>query len=197
MTYLSEKSKSDILSTKKLSECCSFGNPNNNEKDLHHSQRIEEASFNNKFISNKSLAWTNGSNINNIGVINDEIYTNEAFLGNINNYTPNIPRISFVLDEDTNDLINYKNIKSSSFIKSLKIKKKPILSQKNTVCKSFSNLSETKENSFQVNSSYDNINRISHNKYINDFGLQSKTKDFIIKETSNLNNKSGMKNALL
>ena len=196
MSYLSEKSKSDILSTKKLSECCSFGNPNNNENDLHHSQRIVEESLNNKIISNKSLAGTNDSKINNIGEINDEIYANEAFLHNINNYAPIIPRISFVLDEDTNDLINYRNINSSSFMKSEKTEKKPILSQKNTGCKSFSNLSETKEKSFQVNSSYDNINRISHNKYIKDFDLQSKTKDFIIKETSNIN-KSGMKNALL
>ena len=196
MPYFSEKSKSDILSTKKLSECCSFSNPLNNENDLHHSQKTEEASLNNKIISNKSLDDINGSNINNIGEINNEININETFLHNINNYSPIIPRISFALD-DNNNLIKYKNINGSSFMKSEKSEKKPILSQKSTVCKSFSNLSETKENSFQVNSSYDNINKISNNKYIKDFDLQNKTKDFIMKETYNLNYRSGMKNTLL
>jgi hypothetical protein len=36
----------------------------------------------------------------------------------------------------------------------------------------------------QLKSSYENINKISNNKYINDISLQSKTKQFIIKECS-------------
>ena len=46
----------------------------------------------------------------------------------------------------------------------------------------FTNLSTTKEKSFQLNSSYDNINYISNNKYIKDINLQSKIKQIIIKE---------------
>ena len=49
----------------------------------------------------------------------------------------------------------------------------------------FSNLSSTKESDFQLNSSYDNINKLSNNTYIKDVNLQSKTKDFIINECNN------------
>ena len=48
----------------------------------------------------------------------------------------------------------------------------------------FYNLTMTKERNFKINSSYENINTISHYKYIKDNNLQSKTKKFIINETS-------------
>ena len=50
--------------------------------------------------------------------------------------------------------------------------------------KEFINLDSTKENSFKLDSSYENINKISNNKYINDILLQNKIKQFIIKECS-------------
>ena len=43
-------------------------------------------------------------------------------------------------------------------------------------------LTSTKENSLQLKSSYENINKISNNKYIKDIFLQNKTKHFIIEE---------------
>ena len=43
----------------------------------------------------------------------------------------------------------------------------------------------SKERNFQINSSYENINTISHYKYIKDNNLQSKTKKFIINESTN------------
>ena len=49
----------------------------------------------------------------------------------------------------------------------------------------FYNLKMSKERNFRINSSYENINTISHYKYIKDNNLQSKTKKFIINETSN------------
>jgi len=49
----------------------------------------------------------------------------------------------------------------------------------------FDNLTMIKERNFQINSSYENINIISHYKYIKDNNLQSKTKKFIINESSN------------
>ena len=57
----------------------------------------------------------------------------------------------------------------------------------------FTNLSTTKENSFQLNSSYDNINIISNNKYIKNIQLQSKIKKVLIDECRKptlLNNKN-------
>ena len=49
----------------------------------------------------------------------------------------------------------------------------------------FTNLITTQEKSFQLNSSYDNINKISNNKYINDINLQSKIKQVLIRECLN------------
>jgi hypothetical protein len=46
-------------------------------------------------------------------------------------------------------------------------------------------LSSTKESDFQLNSSYDNLNKLSNNTYIKDVNLQTKTKDFIINECNN------------
>jgi hypothetical protein len=83
-------------------------------------------------------------------------------------------------------------------MKNEKSETKPFLSTKNNCYKSFYNLREEKEKSFQINSSYDNINKISSNKYIKDINLQNKTKDFIVKVASNLNIKSPKeKNAFL
>ena len=50
----------------------------------------------------------------------------------------------------------------------------------------FTTLSITQEKSFQLNSSYDNINAISNNKYIKDINLQSKIKEILIKECTNI-----------
>ena len=49
----------------------------------------------------------------------------------------------------------------------------------------FTNLTTTQEKSFQLDSSYDNINTISNNKYIKDTNLQSKIKEILIKECIN------------
>jgi len=66
-----------------------------------------------------------------------------------------------------------------------KIKIKRTLTEKEELLyKGFSNLTMAKERNFQINSSYENINIISHYKYIKDNNLQFKTKKFIIKESS-------------
>ena len=49
----------------------------------------------------------------------------------------------------------------------------------------FNNLTMIREKNFKINSSYENINAISHYKYIKDNNLQSKTKKFIINQSSN------------
>ena len=61
----------------------------------------------------------------------------------------------------------------------------------------FNNLSTRSEKSFQLNSSYENINKITKNKYIKDKNLQSKTKQFLVQECSGLRIKSQKNNLLL
>ena len=47
---------------------------------------------------------------------------------------------------------------------------------------SFSNLKKIKDNSFQIDSSYENINKITNNKYIKNKTLQLKIKNILINE---------------
>ena len=75
---------------------------------------------------------------------------------------------------DTNNSDSSINIRSS-FQKS-KTKKEKIFYS------SFTNLTTTQEKSFQLNSSYDNINKISNNKYIKDINLQTKIKQVLMSE---------------
>ena len=54
----------------------------------------------------------------------------------------------------------------------------------------FSNLSTTVEKSFELISSYENLNKITKNIYMKNLSLQSKTKQFLINECSSLGNDS-------
>ena len=85
------------------------------------------------------------------------------------------------VNEDSSNSINVKNKKplNSSFSKKEKV-----------LYSFFINLSSTKENSLLFSSSYENINKISNNMYINNFNLQKKIKSII---TFELNNKESDK----
>ena len=54
----------------------------------------------------------------------------------------------------------------------------------------FTNLSTTNEKSFELMSSYENLNKITKNIYMNNSFLQAKTKQFLINECSSLSNDS-------
>ena len=73
---------------------------------------------------------------------------------------------------------NIKNLLKKSFTKNEKL-----------IYNSFTNLETIQENTFQLNSSYDNINKISNNKYIKDINLQLKIKQILIEcsYTNNIN----------
>ena len=72
---------------------------------------------------------------------------------------------------------------SSDRIKS-KLYKKLITKKEKIYYNTFTSLKTTK-NSFQLNSSYDNINTISNNKYIKDINLQNKIRQVLINECNN------------
>ena len=75
---------------------------------------------------------------------------------------------------DTNNSDSSINIRSS--FRQSKTKKEKIFYS------SFTNLTTTQENTFQLNSSYDNINKISNNKYIKDINLQTKIRQILMNE---------------
>ena len=62
---------------------------------------------------------------------------------------------------------------------------------------SFSNLITTKEKSFQLISSYENLNKITKYHYIKNNYLQNKTKNFLIKEVSSISTISPKSSSLL
>ena len=55
---------------------------------------------------------------------------------------------------------------------------------------SFNNLSKINEKSFELISSYENLNKITKNVYIKNIDLQSKTKQFLINECSTISHDS-------
>jgi len=120
--------------------------------------------------------------------INDEIYQNEIF-----NYNQKqsfiLTKNSLLFKQDTNKLNDLMSSNINNSINSNlneKILKRSILTKnENSDLHEFSNLTSTKESDFQLNSSYDNINKLSNNTYIKDVNLQSKTKEFIINECNN------------
>ena len=103
---------------------------------------------------------------------------------NLNNHNNGDNNSNICIDSDTdsskNKKLNISNIKNEKIL-----------------FNTFNNLSTRSENSFQLNSSYENINNITNNKYIKDNNLQSKTKQFLVNECSRLNIKSQRKNLLL
>jgi hypothetical protein len=74
------------------------------------------------------------------------------------------------------------DINNSSLSDSSEIYKKLLPKKEKVHPTTFTNLITTQEKSFQLNSSYDNINTISNNKYIKDINLQSKIKEVLIRE---------------
>ena len=155
-------------------------------------KKLEILNYDDKII--RTDAKTNSSKNNCNGEdeyiereINDEIYQNEIF-----NYNQ---KQSYILTKNSllfQDSIHLNDLMNSNMNNSINSNQDNNLSKRSSLTKnenydlpSFNNLSSTKENDFQLNSSYDNINKLSNNTYIKDVNLQRKTKEFIINECNN------------
>ena len=127
-------------------------------------------------IFSKTLIKFNTSNSfnskDNGGNNNEKQNTN--YKKNHSSIFPNVCLTNNSRMSDINNSDSSINIRSS--FKKSKIKKEKIFYS------SFTNLTTTQEMSFQLNSSYDNINKILNNKYIKDKNLQTKIKQIIMKE---------------
>ena len=105
--------------------------------------------------------------------INDEIKEDESFIGKNSISKKNSKQqIKLSLYSKKMDDLNILSFDKEN------LSPKIIINKNNN---KFINLNSTKENSFLLNSSYENINQISNNKYINNIALQNKIKQ-IIKE---------------
>ena len=94
----------------------------------------------------------------------------------------------------TDNITNNSNLFSTV---GSKLYKKSFTKNEKILYNVFTNLRTTKEKSFQLISSYDNINSISNNKYIKDIKLQSKIKKILIDECTISNIIKNNKNSFL
>ena len=138
-----------------------------------------------------------------IGTINNEIYFNENFKIKLKNKSiimnnkdknndiiyPNLKRILGNEEDKKNNINNIKKLldynKTSD--NSIDIKNQLLNNENNSNINSnlnksniFVNLNSSKNISFTINSTYENINQLSKYKFQNDSLLQQKTKNFII-----------------
>ena len=104
-------------------------------------------------------------------------YISYYYYGNITDY--NISDFSEKESGIKTKISNIKNEKEKIFLNS------------------FTNLLRIKENSFHINSLYENINEITRSKYSKDSTLQTKTKDFLVNQCTIIHNYSQKNNRLM
>jgi hypothetical protein len=116
------------------------------------------------------------SNIKNLG----EISNNKEEKNN--SKKPIVKYISMPMNIKINQNDDGSNKPQASTILLLKGNNSILTKSLNLYFPSFSNLITTNEDSFELISSYENINKITNNLYVNNHSLQSKTKQFLINE---------------
>ena len=170
-----------------------FSKNNNNFNDLNYNKSKANK---NKNHSIKTIVQTNSFKL-----VNNNNNNKNNKISEINkniNFEIGIQKSSFVIKgksltinnnsngsikaNKSNESVDLNDSNKSLGIKNLLTKKSALPNNENIIYNSFINLCTTKENSLQLNSSYENINKISNNKYIDDILLQNKIKQFIFKE---------------
>ena len=149
---------SDDYDNSNESECTQNNNDNNNNK-------LNKEKVNNyeETKSNKTL------NIN-LNDINDEIYLGESF---------NLQRNNNI------DIINSNKIKNTFYSDKIYINNVNIFENKEKTKseeKKFKNLEISSQSTMDINSSYENINKLTNYNYISDDDLRKKTKKFLLEE---------------
>ena len=177
------KNKLKIISSKKLNDKDNI----NNSNKIYSEKELRDFTKNNE----KELTELNNSILNTL-ISNKNLkkeFINEKKYSNIDKISYSLPtklnHENFIDNESM--ICNDSNIITQIFQKSTinEIEKK---------INYFCNLTTMSINSFQLNSSYENINEITNNKYIGDNFLQTKTKQFLLKESSIINIDSLKKN---
>ena len=171
------------LGKKESSNLCFLENSNNNlsklNEDLRNKNRIMSGFKN----SNNNLVKSHLSS-NSLSKLNKQYKEkdssvetqNDNFLRTTNIHSTIMPKL--ILSDNSQKLKQNNNPIPSSNSQ----RDKNSTKEEKILYNAFINLSIMKEKNFQINSSYENINKISHDKFIKDKNLQSKTKNFIINE---------------
>ena len=177
------KNKSKIISSKKFNDKDNINNSNKIylEKELKDFTKNDEKEL---MELNNSILNTLNSNKNmKKDLMNSKKYSNIDKI--LYSLPTKLNHENFIDNESM--ICNDSNIITQIFQES-------VINEIEKKINYFSNLTTTNINSFQLNSSYENINEITNNKYIGDNFLQAKTKQFLLKEFSIINNDSQNKN---
>jgi hypothetical protein len=198
-------------------------NIKNNKKNstINYKNKINMINDDMQLISDRNVLKTE---VDNIGISHSK-KSNNTYMYNYITRPPSLKSLSLRSIKGQNDS-NYNGNKNNSFVNKKKKKICKYLSMDNfhhfndkdsnkktystfinkssfknhiekSFCQhSFSNLSTTNEKSFELISSYENINKITNNMYIKNTSLQSKTKLFLMNECSTLSNDSPNKNIM-
>lgn len=182
-----------------IKECENFMKSGNQIKEDNKSDIDNEESTNSKKEEKKdsdikSPSDTPSSNsieTKKINTIQDEMqeFNKENKDSNKNIKKKIVKHISMPLNFNVNNDKN-SNMPQITSISIKKSKQSVITKSENLYYPSFSNLSTTVEKSFELISSYENLNKITNNIYMKNLNLQSKTKKFLINECSSLGNDS-------
>ena len=155
---------------------------NNNLISSSDNNIISSSAYNNKNKYNDEDNHKNNQKDNNISnldfIANDEILPNENF--NIKIYEDEKPKSNMnnllkILPD--NIYINHLNINYLG----LPLEKKENV-EKKLEKKIFNNLNIFSNSNLEINSSYENINEITSNKYISDYELRKETKNFLLEK---------------
>ena len=185
------------------------------KEDINNSYNIgeinSEISYNKDFINNNIK--DNVTLMNNSDENNNLVYSNIKFIDNKTNKNTNVTsdnpnsNIIKLFQKRNKELISNKRNKTdiktnyktsfrslSSGKSKINLKKQyDLIIDKNH---KYINLNTSQSTSFSINSSYDNINKLSKYKYITNSELREKTQNFILEQISNENNERSNKNLL-
>jgi len=177
-------------------------NSENITSDKDNSNKLENGKDEKKEELDKKMTKNNNENIDSNPLIsktnknnNDKVEFNPKDIKD--KFRNRLSVVNFHVDKQSinNSIIsNYPSIYTKN-TKNFRIS--TINEHEKILFNSFSNLTTSNEKSFQLNSSYENLNEITKNQYINDNSLQSKTKQFLYNECSITNPDFEPKNNLL
>ena len=176
-TKIHSEAKNDISKVKKNIFLNQNNTNNNNINNIEEEILINNNSKNENNLIGEINNESNKNILNpkfNPEQINDELYPGESILSNCNkeenlkgkiNTNTNINILSKILSD--NLYINNLNIIGTNYVNTVIQNKIP-------------NFQISKENSFEIDSSYENINKITKYIYIHDKNLEEETKSFLI-----------------
>ena len=123
-------------------------------------------------------------------------YNDNNFINEKSNKNLNLLKNNYNIFLNTNDNVNYRNIvnDNENNIKNNKISESSNNNQKyeNRIINWTNNLIFNNNISFQITSSYENFNLISNYKFIKNYFLQNKIKEYLLEEINNLSNNNNI-----